>query len=52
MVPDEESLTSAAGGKRKEGEGEMGKQCLLQSKIKKGSCPLICPWIFFFNLLS
>lgn len=35
MVPDEESLTSAVGGKRKEGKGEMGKQCLLQSEIKK-----------------
>lgn len=34
MVPDEEPLTSGGGEMRQEGEEEMEKQCLLQSKIK------------------
>lgn len=34
MVPDEEPLTSGGGEMRQEREGEMEKQCLLQSKIK------------------
>lgn len=49
MVPDEESLTSAAGGKRKEGEGEMGKQCLLQSEIKKRIMPTDLSMDLFFK---